>query len=165
MAAVIVVRRVPPPIIGVIGQVPAASFDTFEETLDWLEATGTPVERVDASEATEALARLPGARELLEREGAACLPIILVNDLVVSHARMPSRAELAHLVALSAPRFTGAVIQHMAAVAAAAALGDEEQLRAEVARARALGVPDSDIALASDTGRGERTAHHAPSTA
>ena len=63
MAAVTVVRRVPPPIIGVIGQLRDPSFDAFEATLDWLETTGTPVERIDAA-AAEALVRLPAARAL-----------------------------------------------------------------------------------------------------
>ncbi|HEY6553622.1 MAG TPA: arsenic metallochaperone ArsD family protein [Vicinamibacteria bacterium] len=98
MAVVTVFRHVPPPIIGMIGEVHDHRFESFEEHLDWLEATGTVVERFDPSTApAEVIARL-GLQERLSAGGDLVLPLVLVGETVVSTGAYPSRTELAHAV-------------------------------------------------------------------
>ena len=98
MTLVTVFRHVPPPIIGTLGVIQDRAFETFEERLDWLEAIGLQVERFDPSTAHGEVAAREPVRELLSREGDRCLPLILVNDDVVSHGVCPSRAQLARAV-------------------------------------------------------------------
>jgi len=101
MPLVTVFRRIPPPIIGIVGAIHDRGFEAFEECLDWLEAAGVPVERLDpTTEPAEVVAREP-VRALLAREGDRCLPLILVNDTVVLRDRYPSRTELARAVGRS----------------------------------------------------------------
>jgi Arsenical resistance operon protein ArsD len=98
MPLVTVFRRIPPPIIGMIGVTQDRSFESFEEHLDWLEAAGVPVERFDpTADPREVVDREP-VRTLLAREGDRCLPLVLVNDAVVLRGRYPSRAQLARAV-------------------------------------------------------------------
>lgn len=99
MVTVTVVRIVPPPIIGVTGVVPDRAFAAFEESLDWLEATGTVVERIDPSRTPEALLQHTEARARLEADGTSCLPLVLVNGTIVSAGHALTRTELAHEVA------------------------------------------------------------------
>ena len=99
MMPVTVFRHVPPPIIGVVGVIQDRAFEAFEERLDWLETIGVPVERFDPScmAPGEVAAREP-VRELLSTEGDRCLPLIVVNDVVVSRGVYPSRTQLARVV-------------------------------------------------------------------
>ena len=98
MAFVTVFRSVPPPIIGVIGTRYDRAFERFEANLDWLETTGVLVERFDPGEVPTEVSSRPAVRQLLDVEGDQCLPLILVDDTVVSRATYLSRAELARAV-------------------------------------------------------------------
>jgi hypothetical protein len=98
MTMVTVFRRVPPPIIGTAGVIQDRAFEAFEERLDWLEAIGLPVERFDPSAAGREVAARERVRDLLATEGDRCLPLILVNDAVVSRGVYPSRTQLARAV-------------------------------------------------------------------
>lgn len=99
MVTVTVIRIVPPPIIGVTGVVPEHAFAAFEESLDWLEATGTVVDRIDPSREPEALIQHTEVRERLETDGPSCLPLVLVNGTIVSAGHALTRTALAHEVA------------------------------------------------------------------
>lgn len=160
MTIVTVVRRVPPPIFGVVGLVQDRSVEAFEQTLDWLETTGTVVDRIDPVQDPEALARVPEGCALLAKEGTPCLPLVLVNDSVVSRGTTPDRAMLVRLVGLSRHALAGAIVQQLAAVAAAAAMGDDAQIRTDSARARAIGIAEADIAMAADVGSRRRAARY-----
>jgi hypothetical protein len=98
MTTVTVFRRVPPPIIGVCGVVFDRASDSFEQDLDWLEAIGTLVERIDPKELSEEVARFEAVRNLLAKEGHRCLPLILVDGVLVSAKVHPTRSQLARLV-------------------------------------------------------------------
>ena len=98
MPSVTVFRRVPPPIIGTVGVIHDRDFEAFEERLDWLEAIGVLVERLDPRSATLEVAARKSVRQLLAQEGDRCLPLILVNDAVVSRGVYPSRTQLARAV-------------------------------------------------------------------
>jgi len=116
MTIVTVFRHVPPPIIGTVGVIQDRAFAAFEERLDWLEAVGLPVERFDPSlEPAEAAAR-PAVRDLLSTEGDRCLPLVLVDDVVVLRGVYASRAQLARAVGQAAG--AGGRDRHLAATAA-----------------------------------------------
>ena len=93
MTIVTVVREVPPPVIGMIGVVPDPRFQAFERTLDWLETTGVPVERLDPGTGAEEGVRAPGLPHHPGGKGA--LPVVLVDGVVVSTGVYLTRAELA----------------------------------------------------------------------
>ena len=98
MKLVTVFRHVPPPIIGTVGVIQDQAFEAFEERLDWLEAIGLLVERFDPSAAGREVVARERVRDLLATEGDRCLPLILVNDAVVSRGVYPSRTQLARAV-------------------------------------------------------------------
>ncbi len=101
MTTVTVFRCVPPPIIGVCGVVPDRGFEAFEATLDWLETTGVLVERFDPQGSPAEVAAFDAALQALARAGERCLPLLLVNGVIVSAGRRLARTELARLVGLS----------------------------------------------------------------
>jgi hypothetical protein len=98
MTFVTVFRRVPRPITGMIGILQDLDFERFEANLDWLETTGVLVEQFDPSTAEGEVAKRPVVRQILSDEGEQALPVILVNEAVVSRGRYLSRAQLARAV-------------------------------------------------------------------
>lgn len=98
MTFVTVFRRVPRPITGMIGILQDPEFDRFEANLNWLETTGVLVEQFDPSAAQAEVATRPAVQQILTAEGDRCLPLILVNEFVVSRGRYLSRAQLARAV-------------------------------------------------------------------
>jgi hypothetical protein len=98
MTFVTVFRRVPEPITGTIGVLYDREFEKFEANLDWLETTGVLVEQFDPSTALGEVTKRPVVRQILSDEGERALPVILVNEAIVSRGRYLSRAELARAV-------------------------------------------------------------------
>jgi hypothetical protein len=98
MPLVTVFRRIPPSIVGTVGVIHNRGFEAFEERLDWLEASGVPVERLDPATDRAEVAARENVRELLATEGERCLPLILVNDAVALRGGYPTRTELARAV-------------------------------------------------------------------
>ena len=98
MTFVIVFRRVPKPITGMIGILYDPEFERFEAKLDWVETTGVLVEQFDPSTAQSEVAKRPAVQQILADEGERSLPLILVNESVVSRGRYLSRAQLARAV-------------------------------------------------------------------
>ena len=98
MTFVTVFRRVPKPITGMIGILYDAEFERFEADLDWLETTGVLVEQFDPSTAQGEVVKRPAVQLILSEEGERALPLILVNESVVSRGRYVSRGELARAV-------------------------------------------------------------------
>ena len=98
MALVTVFRHVPKPIIGMIGTLHDPEFERFEANLDWLETTGVLVEKFDPSTAQKEVAKRPAVQQILSSEGERCLPLILVNESIVSRGTYLSRAQLARAV-------------------------------------------------------------------
>jgi hypothetical protein len=81
-----------------IGILQDPDFEGFEANLDWLETTGVLVEQFDPSRAEGEVAKRPVVRQILSDEGEQALPVILVNEAVVSRGRYLSRAQLARAV-------------------------------------------------------------------
>lgn len=98
MTFVTVFRRVPRPITGMIGILQNPDFARFEANLDWLETTGVLVEQLDPSTAHGEVAKRPAVQQIVSADGDRCLPLILVNESVVSRGRYLSRAQLARAV-------------------------------------------------------------------
>ena len=98
MTTVTVFRHAPPPLIGVCGVVPDRVSEALEQNLDWLEASGFLVERFDPYRHPEEAASFQAVKESLAREGSRCLPLILVDGVVVSSGVHPTRSQLARVV-------------------------------------------------------------------
>jgi hypothetical protein len=98
MTTVTVFRHLPQPIIGVCGLTLDRDAEAFEDSLDWLEATGVLVERFDPETQADEATRISAVREVLASEGNRCLPLILVDGVVRSSTVRPTRAELARIV-------------------------------------------------------------------
>ena len=98
MTLVTVLRRVPQPIIGMIGVVRDRAFEAFEERLDWLEGCGVLVDRRDPGTAPAEGDSSDLVQQILAKEGEGCLPLILVDGVVVSRGVSPSRTDLARAV-------------------------------------------------------------------
>jgi len=97
MSAITVVRHIPPPIIGMCGVNLDRTTARLEADLDWLEALGASVERLDPDIDSAQLAHHEAARNLLIAQGRTCLPLVLIDDEVVSRGAYPTRSTLAHL--------------------------------------------------------------------
>lgn len=67
----------------------------FAADLDWLANKGHAVERFNLAQQPEEFAKHTAVQELLEREGVDCLPLIIVDERVVSRSQYPSRENLA----------------------------------------------------------------------
>ena len=98
MTFVTVFRRVPKPITGMIGILYDPEFERFEANLDWVETTGVLVEQFDPSTAQNEVAKRPAVQHILSDERERSLPLILVNESVVSRGTYLSRAQLARAV-------------------------------------------------------------------
>ena len=66
----------------------------FDITLSDLAASGLKIERHDIIMEPEAITKHPDAADLFEQEGNAALPIIAVDDVVMSWESYPERDEL-----------------------------------------------------------------------
>ena len=98
MTFVTVFRRVPRPITGVIGILYDPEFEKFAANLDWPETIGVLVEQFEPSTSQDEVAKRPAVQHILSHEGERSLPLILVNESVVSKGRYLSRAQLARAV-------------------------------------------------------------------
>ena len=68
---------------------------TFSADLQWLERQGVQVKRINPAHEPTLFAASELVREELKRHGNECLPLVVVNDTVVSRGVFPSRTQLA----------------------------------------------------------------------
>lgn len=157
---VTVFRHVKRPIVGTAIVAGDPAFEAFEAKLDWLETTGTLVERFDPRTAPGELDTRPAVQHVLSSEGPQALPLILVDNVIVSRGMYPSRTQLARIVGRGRRQVRRALVRQLAAIGAAAALGADDEMRVEVDRARELGLSDDTVRLARDTGARLRRVPH-----
>lgn len=69
----------------------------FAADLHWLANQGIAVERYNLAQQPQAFAASEAVMTVLKQHGNDCLPLILLNGLVVSEGRYPAREELARL--------------------------------------------------------------------
>lgn len=67
----------------------------FAADLDWLKNQGQDVVRFNLSQAPAEFAKNELVQQLLRSEGVECLPLVIVNDHLVSRGEYPSRENLA----------------------------------------------------------------------
>lgn len=69
----------------------------FSSDLEWLRQQGVEVERYNLSSHPAAFVRQEAVREALSAEGTDCLPVIVVDGLIVSKGIYPTRSDLMKL--------------------------------------------------------------------
>lgn len=88
---------------GVCGPKVNPALARFAADLNWLKSQGVRVERFNLVQQPDAFAKDSVVEQMLTKVGAECLPLILVDDRVVSQGAYPSREELT--------AFTGIAVQ------------------------------------------------------
>lgn len=74
----------------------------FAADVDWLVSNGVSVTRYNLAHDPQAFVAHPLVKDLLQREGNACLPLVIVNGEIVSRGTYPRRDELAQFAGLTA---------------------------------------------------------------
>ena len=67
----------------------------FAADLDWLKSQGNAVTRLNLSQDPAQFASNDVVKKMLADEGVGCLPLVIVDDRVVSRSEYPSRENLA----------------------------------------------------------------------
>ena len=67
----------------------------FAGDLEWLKSQGHQVERYNLAQQPQEFTANGQVQQLLESEGVDCLPLVIVDDRVVSRSEYPSRENLA----------------------------------------------------------------------
>lgn len=68
---------------------------TFSADLQWLAKQGVEVQRINPAQQPTLFAANPLVRDELKKNGNDCLPLVLVNEEVVSRGVFPNRSQLA----------------------------------------------------------------------
>ena len=87
---------------GVCGPDVDPALVTFAADLQWLERHGVQVQRINPAHQPTLFAESELVREELKKHGDGCLPMIVVNDAVVSRGVFPSRTQLAGWTGIAA---------------------------------------------------------------
>ena len=93
----VVLRVFDPPMCcstGVCGPTVNPVLARFTADLNWLKSQGVQVERFNLVQQPDAFAKDSVVEQMLTKDGAECLPLILVDGRVVSQGVYPSREEL-----------------------------------------------------------------------
>jgi AhpD family alkylhydroperoxidase len=139
---------------GVCGPAVDTTLPQFAADLDWLATKGVSVERFSLTQQPEAYASNEQVKQVLAAEGTDCLPLTLVNGVIVSKGAYPSREQLARWARLQEEMpesiYTDAIAE-LVAIGAAIASNCEPCFRFHYDRARKLGVSKEDMARAVKT--------------
>jgi hypothetical protein len=73
----------------------------FAADVDWLTSQGVRVTRHNLAHEPQAFVGNPLVQETLQREGDACLPLVVVNGEIAGRGTYPRRDELARLAGLT----------------------------------------------------------------
>ncbi len=73
----------------------------FAADLEWLKSKGVQVERYNLAQEVGAFTSNPVVKTTLNSEGTKCLPLVLVDGVIVSQATYPVRKVLAGFVELN----------------------------------------------------------------
>lgn len=80
---------------GVCGPQVDPALPKFAADLDWLKSQGHSVKRFNLSQNPSEYAKRELVKQMLADEGVNCLPLVIVDDRVVSRSQYPSRENLA----------------------------------------------------------------------
>lgn len=87
---------------GVCGPAVDPLLAAFAADVEWLTSQGVTVSRYNLAQDPQAFVSHPLVRDALQREGDACLPIVIMNGEIVAHGAYPRREQLAQLAGLAA---------------------------------------------------------------
>ena len=73
----------------------------FSADVEWLKTKGVEVERFNLAQQVAAFTGNPTVKSTLNAKGTKCLPLILVNGVVVAEGSYPNRKELAQFAGVS----------------------------------------------------------------
>ena len=126
---------------GVCGPSVDPALAAFAADLAWLAEQGAAVERHNLSQEPKAFADAKLVRELLAERGDEALPAVVVDGVLRSSGRYPSRAELAAwALGTDAAAGLDAVTAELVAIGAAIGANCEPCLKSHYDQARRLGV-------------------------
>jgi hypothetical protein len=74
----------------------------FAADVDWLVSKGVSVSRYNLAQDPQAFVVHPVVKDMLQREGDACLPLVILNGEVVARGAYPRRQQLAQLTGVAA---------------------------------------------------------------
>lgn len=80
---------------GVCGPDVDPALVTFSADLQWWQRQGVRVQRINPAHQPAAFAANEIVRQELQKHGSGCLPVVMVNDAVVSRGVFPNRQQLA----------------------------------------------------------------------
>lgn len=87
---------------GVCGPVVDPLLAAFAADVDWLVSKGVSVSRYNLAQDPRAFVAHPLVKDMLQREGDACLPLVIMNGEIVAHGAYPRRVQLAQLTGVVA---------------------------------------------------------------
>ncbi len=124
--------------------------EQFEARLRWLKSKGINVQRhvLPGNDSNSVNATVKSA---FEAQGPECLPMVTVDESIISVCGYPNPIELLLSVgklAESDPEFLGVIVAETAALGAALAANDFHGFQRQWERLRSLGVGDSNVANA-----------------
>ena len=73
----------------------------FSADLEWLKSKGVEVERYNLAQEVAAFAANLPSKQALNSQGTKCLPMVLVDGVVVSQGEYPTREQLADFTGVS----------------------------------------------------------------
>ncbi len=91
---------------GVCGPTVDPLLAAFAADVDWLVSKGVSVSRYNLAQDPQAFVSHPLVKAMLQREGDACLPLLIMNGEVVGRGAYPRRQELAQLTGIEASAST-----------------------------------------------------------
>lgn len=74
----------------------------FASALEWLKSQGVAVSRYNLGHQPGAFVQNPQVKGTIDREGIACLPLVIADGTIVSRGRYPTRDELGEKLGLAA---------------------------------------------------------------
>ena len=80
---------------GVCGPSVDPALPRFSADLEWLKSKGVDVERYNLAQDVAAFAASSTVKQALNSQGTKCLPMVLVDGIVVSQSEYPTRQQLA----------------------------------------------------------------------
>jgi AhpD family alkylhydroperoxidase len=139
---------------GVCGPEVDPALARIASDLEWLRSNGVEVERFNLAHEPAAFGTNPVVSDAIRDRGDG-LPLILLDGRIVAQGSYPSRAVLAELTGVGAPKsvYTEQV-QVLVAIGAAIAANCEPCFRHHFDKARKLGVSKEDVARAVKTAQG-----------
>lgn len=102
---------------GVCGPDVDPALVAFSADLQWLERHGVQVQRINPAHQPALFAGSELVRQELQKHGGDCLPVVIVNDAVVSRGVFPKRQQLAD--------WTGIIVDELPVISSGCCGGDK----------------------------------------